>query len=139
MRHVQKPLAGILNFGSSPNLAFELEAQSDLLVFLIPICSISLPSRIVAFFRPLSGLRLFELHVAHIIRAILLANAITTSIFGFRAAILSSHEPCGKDVKAIEHLIRLIEKAIDPKLRNARTVWEIDDVNYRTSDIFRAR
>jgi Holliday junction resolvase len=49
--------------GSGPNLIHELEARDSQLVFLIQICSIILP-----------------------IRAVLLANAIATSIRGLRAA-----------------------------------------------------
>lgn len=41
--------------GAGPNLFHELEARDSKLVFLIQICSIFLPIRVVAFLLPLSG------------------------------------------------------------------------------------
>lgn len=41
--------------GAGPNLIHELEARDSKLVFLIQICSIILPIRVVAFSLPLSG------------------------------------------------------------------------------------
>lgn len=41
--------------GAGPNLIHELEARDSKLVFLIQICSIILPIRVVAFLLPLSG------------------------------------------------------------------------------------
>ena len=52
MQHPKKPLAGMVICGSGPNLGYELMAHSDFLVFLIQICSIILPIRVVAFFHP---------------------------------------------------------------------------------------
>jgi hypothetical protein len=53
VRHFRKPLAGMVICGSGPDLGFELKAQSDMLVFLIQICSIVSPIRVVAFFHSL--------------------------------------------------------------------------------------
>src|SRR3546814_17365014 len=52
MRHFRKPLAGMVICGSSPNLSIELNAHDTSLVFLIQICSIILPIRVVAFSHP---------------------------------------------------------------------------------------
>ena len=49
----QKPLAGMVICGSGPNLTVELYALVIHLVFLIQICSIILPIRVVAFSHPL--------------------------------------------------------------------------------------
>src|SRR3546814_4358360 len=52
MRHFRKPLAGMVICGSGPNLSIELNAHDTSLVFLIQICSIILPIRVVAFSHP---------------------------------------------------------------------------------------
>lgn len=46
--------------GSGPNLIHELEARDSKLVFLIQICSIILPIRVVAFSLHLAGLGLAQ-------------------------------------------------------------------------------
>jgi hypothetical protein len=46
--------------GPGPNLIHELEARDSKLVFLIQICSIILPIRVVAFSLPLAGFGLAQ-------------------------------------------------------------------------------
>ena len=60
LRRFQKPLAGMVIRGSGPNLIHELDARDSKLVFLIQICSIILPIRVVAFSLPLAGLGLAQ-------------------------------------------------------------------------------
>ena len=53
MRHVPKPRADMEISGSGPNLKNELQARSNLLVFLTQICSIVMPIQVVVFSHPL--------------------------------------------------------------------------------------
>ena len=52
VRHIQKPLAGMVIRGSGPNLLPELQARRDRLVSLTQIYSIVVPIQVVALSHP---------------------------------------------------------------------------------------
>ena len=109
-------------------------ALSPELVFLVQICSIVLPIGVVAFLHSrLSGLRQNLQHyvmlllpvpeldnphfvsIAHIVRAILLAKVIATSIRGFCDVIRASHESSGMYLRPIQ-----FNRDIAPIISNRR-------------------
>lgn len=60
VRRFQKPPAGMVIRGLGPNLFAELDAQDSKLVFLLQICSIILPMRVVTFLHLFTGTQLTD-------------------------------------------------------------------------------